>query len=274
MDLKIPARPEKGHKGTFGTVAIAAGSISEDKVMLGSAALAGKAAIRSGAGICVFLGTRELLFQLIRLVPQAVGIVYPGDFEQEAKKWQSIVVGPGLGVNKANISLIRDILKLKLPTVIDADGLNTMAEYPELFQDLHEFCVLTPHPKEFARLSRATSTSDARQLAARSGCTVVLKSSDTLITDGRQEWSKKVDNPVLGTGGTGDLLSGLIAGLMAQYINKLSTVECARLAVEVQAQAAQNWRGSHGSGGLILDELLELIPETIDNLRLANRSTQ
>lgn len=265
MVNRLPARADTGHKGTFGKVAIAGGSIGGQKIMLGSAAFAAKAAIRSGAGMAVFIGNEELLTRLIELVPQAVGIVYDKNF---SKAWDSIVIGPGLSVDKQNIELISKLLSLKLPTVIDADGLNTISKYPELARGIHNFCVLTPHPKEFERLSKALSVRSIQELTEKHRCTVVLKSYNTQIADGDRHWYQEAKNPVLATAGTGDVLAGLIAGLMAQYCpEQLSAFDCAKLGVEIHSKAAEKWRKAHGSGGLMIDELLELIPPTMEELR-------
>ena len=96
MRLNTIKRPANAHKGTFGTVAILGGDIAGDKIMLGSAAFAAKAALRSGVGMAVFLGQREILPELIKLVPQAVGIVYDGKDVPKDTAWQSVIIGPGL----------------------------------------------------------------------------------------------------------------------------------------------------------------------------------
>lgn len=263
----MPYRPKEGHKGTFGTVAIIGGSISGPRVMLGGPALAAKAAIRSGAGLVVFIGEKQLLAHLIEMVPQTIGLT-PNKELSDSKKWQSIVIGPGLGINKDNIKLINKLLMLKLPTVIDADGLNALAEHTEIAGNIHDKCVLTPHVKEFERLGRAFQAKDAAELAKKLECCVVLKSHKTYITDGKKGWTKEVKNPALATGGTGDVLAGLIGGLMAQYCSdQLPVFDCARLGVEIHAKAAEKWREAHGSGGLIIDELLELVPSVMDTLR-------
>lgn len=267
MGLRLPERLETGHKGTFGKVAIAGGSIGGGKVMLGSAAFAAKAAIRSGAGMVVFVGKEELIMHLVELVPQAVGVVYDTDIKS-GNAWESIVIGPGMGMSEDNIGLISKLLSLKLPTVVDADGLNMIAEYPELARAVHKFCVLTPHPKEFERLAEALSINSMQELTDKLGCTVIVKSYNTQIADGDRHWYKEVRNPVLATAGTGDVLAGLIGGLMAQHCPKqLSVFDCARLGVEIHSRAAEKWREAHGSAGLILDELLELIPPTMEEFR-------
>ncbi len=268
MISDLPSRQADGHKGTFGTVAIFGGDISADEVMLGGPAFAAEAALRTGAGLVAFVGKREVLVELIKLVPQAVGIISSGNFEDSSKKWTSVVIGPGLGVNNQNIKLINSLLSLKLPTVIDADGLNTLAENPNISNSIHKGCVLTPHAKEFERLAKAFVVKDADELAKKLGCVVVLKDSITYVSDSTKKWSNKLKNPALATGGTGDILAGLIGGLLAQYAPKtLSVFDCARLAVEIHAEAGKEWKNQHGSGGLIIEELLALIPKVMEKMR-------
>ncbi|HEX5797666.1 MAG TPA: NAD(P)H-hydrate dehydratase [Candidatus Saccharimonadales bacterium] len=268
MDLKLPKRPESGHKGTFGTIVIYGGMISDQAVMLGGPALSARAALRSGVGLAVFLGDKDVVVRLIEMVPQAIGIGSDADISKKAKKWNSIVLGPGLGINKSNINLIDSLLKLNIPTIIDADGLNTMAEYPELFGSIHPQCILTPHVKEFKRLAKAIAVKDADKLANKLGSVVVLKSSNTLVTDGTRSWHSNSPNPALATGGTGDVLAGLIGGLLAQYSpGNLSVFECARLGVEIHSATAIRWRREHGSGGLLIEEILKLIPNVMEKMR-------
>lgn len=268
MKAMLPSRPSSGHKGIFGTVAIIGGSISKENVMLGSPIFAAQAAIRSGAGLITFVGKKELLIYLIRQVPQAVGIIPDGKLNREAGKWQAIVAGPGMGMRPTNKKLLADILALGKPTVIDADALNTIAKYPELFEKIHSLCVLTPHPKEFERLAKALSISSPERMSAKLNCTVVLKSHKTKVISPGREWTEKYENPALATGGTGDVLAGLIGGLLAQYCpDRLTAFECAKLGVAIHSQAAKQWQTVHGSAGLIIEELLGLIPETVQKMR-------
>lgn len=242
--------------------------MSGGKVMLGGPAFAAEAAVRSGAGLAVFLGEEEVLARLIRLFPQAIGMVPPDDLAEAAKKWRSIIIGPGLGINKDHIKTIDRLLRLKLPAIIDADGINLLAAHRRLADGLHEACLLTPHPKEFERLAETFNVSSADGLAAKFGCVVVLKGSDTYVTDGVRNWCNETENPALATGGTGDVLSGIAGGPLAQYFPKsLTAFECAQLAVEIHSRAAAEWRARHGSGGLVIGELLALIPETMEKMR-------
>lgn len=261
MNLKLPARSATGHKGTFGSLAIIGGQINDDRVMLGSAVFAAKAAIRSGVGLVYFVGQKELLVELIKMVPQAVGQ------KLDDVKADAAVVGPGLGQSEASISMLEKVLALDLPTVIDADGLNILAKKPGLGSHLNNKCLLTPHPGEFERLAKTFDIKTAGELARKLGCGVVLKDHETAVSDGQKTWTNSSANPALATGGTGDVLSGLIGGLLAQHFPKLSVYDSACLGVQIHSQAGLAWKQKHGSGGLIIEELIDLIPETMEKPR-------
>lgn len=258
----LPARNKKGHKGTFGTVAIFGGQINDDYVMTGSPAFAAKAALRSGAGLVNFYAEEDVLLSLIKMVPQAVGV------KNISKGWDSVVIGPGLETSKHNALEIEKILKLKIPTVIDAGGIDILAKNPGMIRLLHDQCVLTPHPKELKRLLEGLEIKNADQLASNTGACLVLKDSTTTVLHRGKKWQLEGDNPVLATGGTGDVLAGLIGGLLAQYADaELSIFNCVKAAIYVHLNAANIWRDNHGSQGLMIDELLELIPQQIEKLR-------
>lgn len=261
----LPKRQPDAHKGTFGTLAIFGGQINDQKVMLGSAVFVAKAALRTGVGLINFVADRQVLEDLIALVPQATGII-ENNFQSQSSSWKAIVIGPGLGTNR--VAALGEVLRLKFPTVIDADGLNILSENPDLLNDLHEDCVLTPHPKEYERLNSKIGARNPEDFAQKLGCTLVFKDNETIITNGHQKQIIEGNNPILATGGTGDVLAGLIGGLLTQYAPKeISIYECAKLAVEIHSKAADKWRDEHGSGGLIIDELIENIPTVMDELR-------
>jgi ADP-dependent NAD(P)H-hydrate dehydratase len=262
MTIKIPSRPINGHKGTFGSVAVIGGQINGGSVMLGSVAFAAKAAIRSGVGLIYFAGQKEVLIELVKMVPQAVG-----QNIKSIKNCSAIVIGPGLGQSVSSHDYIKAVLCLKLPTVIDADGLNILAKNSELIGLVHKSCVLTPHPGEFDRLAATAKIQTADELAQKLNCTVVLKGHQTLVTNGHQKWTSKNLNPALATGGTGDVLAGLTGGFLAQHFPGLSAFECAKLGVKVHSQAGLYWQKQHGEQGLMIDELIDLIPKAIKELK-------
>lgn len=256
--MRVPKRPLDGHKGTFGNLVVIGGHISDKSVMLGSAVFVAQAAIRSGVGLVYFSAEKEVLLELIKMFPQAVG-----QNIDTIKNIDALVIGPGLGQSESSVSMLEKVLKRNLPTVIDADGLNILASHPTMFKLLHDKCILTPHVAEFERLTKATNIKTARELSEKLDCTIVLKSHETSVVDRQNSWINKVSNPALATGGTGDVLAGIIGGLMAQYYPKLSIFDCACLGVQIHSRAGVSWRKQHGSNGLMINELIDLIPETI-----------
>lgn len=260
----LPIRQSHAHKGTFGTLAIFGGQINDQKIMLGSAAFVAKAAIRTGVGLVNFVASKKVLEDLIVLVPQATGVI-EDNFSLNSSSWKAVVFGPGLGTDK--VKLMKQVLEMKIPIVIDADGLNILSENPDLLNNLSGDYVLTPHPKEYERLNSQLGAKNPEEFAQKTGCILVLKGSETIITDGKEKQIVRGNNPALATGGTGDVLAGIIGGLLTQYApNVISVYDCARLGVEIHAKAADRWRTEHGSGGLMIDELIAYVPEIMDDL--------
>lgn len=256
VSSKLPERPETGHKGTFGTVAVFAGHISDDSVMLGSAVFAAKSALKSGVGLIDFFGDKETLVELVKILPQAIGYTFKS-FDEQSSKWSSIVVGPGWEATAENIDMMKRILKLGKPVVIDGEALNILAANPVMLSLLHSRCILTPHLKEFERLSKGSGMAEPEEFAEKYDCTLVLKSHVTKVLNGGQSWKYEGNNPVLATGGSGDVLAGLVAGYAAQYYPKISLLICAQEAVKVHAEAAEKYKQKKADKGLIIDELIE-----------------
>ena len=255
---RLPKRSKTGHKGTFGTVAVFAGHVSDESVMLGSAVFAAKSALKSGVGLIDFFADKHTLIELVKMLPQAVGHTYKS-FNEQSAKWSSIVVGPGWESSDENIDMLEAILKLKKPVILDGEALNILAANPDILKLLHPQCVLTPHVKEFERLAEGSDVSDPQVFARKFGCVLVLKSSTTKVFDKVRTWEFNGNNPVLATGGTGDVLAGLIAGYAAQYCPKTDLFICAKTAVETHAEAAERYSRQRGDKGLIIDELIDLI---------------
>lgn len=255
-DVNLPNRPKTGHKGTFGTVAVFAGHISDKSVMLGSALFAARSALKSGVGLIDFFGDKQTLVELVKMLPQAVGHTFTS-FEEQFTKWSSIVVGPGWESTDENIEMLGRILKLDQPTVIDGEALNILAANPKMLELVHDKCVLTPHLKEFERLSEGSGESDPKEFVNKYGCVLVQKSNVTKVFYKDQAWELESNNPVLATGGTGDVLAGLIAGLAAQYYPKMDLFTCAREAVKAHAEAGRKYSQKKGDKGLVIDELIK-----------------
>lgn len=235
--------------------------------MTGASRLAARAAQRMGAGLVTLAA------------PSPVLPIYAGSLESvivcpcdTLKSWQSLVsaekkpallIGPGLGIGKDCKAEILTALEANRPTVIDADGLTNFSQAPDvLFAALHPACILTPHEGEFARVFGVLEGDKiARTLAAarRANCIVLLKGSETIIAapDGNVIVNRNA-SPWLATAGSGDVLAGMILGLVAQ---KMPLFEAAAAATWVHGRAAS----LHGPG-LISEDLLDAIPAVLGKI--------
>ena len=279
--VKLPERPKDGHKGTFGTVVVLAGS----RGLTGAAYLSSTAAARAGAGL-VRLLVAESIYPILaakctEVMATPVGEESPGhaghsDREEVFNQFAgaaAAVVGPGLGRDPSTWRLAIDLaLELKMPTVLDADALNALAENRRALERLPEARVLTPHPGEMARLTgRAAREVQADRVgiagsAARAWhSVVVLKGARTVVAGPEGEVSTDPHEvPALATGGTGDVLSGVIGALLAQG---LEPFPAAVTAVYIHAAAGRRIEGRIGPAGLLASDLLDEIPLVMKALR-------
>lgn len=227
----IPERNPAGNKGTFGKVLLTAGSHD----MAGAAILCGRSILRTGAGMVKVITTEDNREIIQNSLPEAMLYTFkdkPDEAKvEEAVKWADVLVaGPGIGREKNACLLMRQILKQgKLPMVIDADGLNLIAENKELQEAVRAYdrrhIIMTPHPGEFIRLSgismeeyKKNPRQAVRDLAEYFGCVVVGKDAVTLVSspDVEQVYMNLSGNDGMATAGSGDVLAGIIGGLLAQ----------------------------------------------------------
>jgi NAD(P)H-hydrate epimerase len=195
-----------------------------------------------------------------------------------------MAIGPGLGTGFAAQQVVMRVVSTQTsrPLVVDADALNCLALTPDVAHDFRASAVLTPHPLEYARLAKslalqpdlATPPPQQRQAAAerlaqRMGAVVVLKGHGTVVSDGTRSWTCQRGNDALAIGGSGDVLTGVIAGFIAQWHRGgLSLFDCACLAVEAHARAAELWVAQSGStAGMLATELAAAIPSVLPSLR-------
>ena len=220
----ITDRPADMHKGQAGRILFIAGS----KGMAGAAVLAARGALYSGAGL-VKVSVPDELFHILQCsVTEAMCI----DREEAAKAdlsvYDAICIGPGLGTGEDAMALIhRVIADYEGPLVVDADGINCLCKYRALAQ-IHErqgVTVFTPHPGEADRMLRALALESykvmgrqrtAAALAEATGAVILLKGHRTLIVSGQDAYENPTGNPGMATGGSGDVLSGIITSLLAQ----------------------------------------------------------
>jgi ADP-dependent NAD(P)H-hydrate dehydratase / NAD(P)H-hydrate epimerase len=277
----LPERRETGHKGTFGHLLIVAGSTGKT----GAAALAAEGGMRAGAGLVTLacpLAVHDILETKLTEamtvpLPDMDGALSLMAFEQilalaEAK--QVLAVGPGLGTSEETRVLVRRLVRAcPVPMVIDADGLNALAENTQVLLERREQpVVLTPHPGEMARLTgkdvaeiQADRIGAARDFAKRFNVVLVLKGARTLTAfpDGRIRINGS-GNPGLASGGMGDVLTGLIGGFIAQG---LGAEDAAVLGVFLHGMAADRLAVVLGHAGMVASDILPEIPVTLHSLR-------
>ena len=277
----LPDRPRDAHKGTFGTVVVLAGSLG----FTGAAYLAATAAARTGAGL-VRLLVADTIYPILaakctevmatpvqEVAPGAVGHAAYDIVLRQLATAEAGVIGPGLGRDRSTWRLILDLLQhVTCPLVVDADALNALADAPRSKTKLGKNRVLTPHPGEMARLTGKTveaiaadRAGAARKAAKEWGAVVVLKGARTVVAhpDGRSSEDPH-EVPALATGGTGDVLSGIIGGLLAQGS---PPYEAAVSGVYIHAAAGRRISQRLGESGLLASDLLLEIPLVMNVLR-------
>lgn len=284
---KMPARDPEGHKGTFGTVGVIGGQCGAE-LMIGGPAFSAMAALRSGCGLAMVAAPRSVLPAILTVVPEATGLPIEVradgalDASQAAEIIDSglanarvIAIGPGFGQGESQRQILfRLLAREDHPLVIDADALNLLASSTGVQSDLRAPSILTPHPGEFARLARSLGIdptpespqareASARELAARLGAIVVLKGARTVVSDGLRVFVNTTGNAGLATGGSGDVLTGLCAGFVAQFHPQLDLFGCACMAVWVHGHAADRIVAERGTPRLIARELLSALPGSI-----------
>jgi NAD(P)H-hydrate epimerase len=275
---RMQPRPADSNKGTFGRVLVVAGS----RGMSGAAVLCGSAALRGGAGL-VYVAVPESIQSIVAagnpcyltepLAEDPQGRVAAScepSVMATAAKMSAVAFGPGLGNHRGTVQLALSLTThCSLPLVIDADGLNAMAEHTDrLHRDrMAGPRILTPHPGEFARLLgsdvpqvQANRRELAVKFAAEHGVVLLLKGFGTIVTDGHRVYVNPTGNPGMATGGTGDVLTGLIAALLAQGMQPF---DAAQLGAYWHGLAGDLARDELGEMSLIASDLLHYLPRAI-----------
>ncbi|MDH5546971.1 MAG: NAD(P)H-hydrate dehydratase [Gammaproteobacteria bacterium] len=262
LSLFVP-RARHAHKGVHGHVLLIGGEAGYS----GAIRMAGEASLRCGAGL-VSVATRSDHAALItQSRPELMchGIEQPDALGELARRANVCVLGPGLSQNEWSRSLFDSAINLGLPKIVDADGLNLLAQSPQARQDW----ILTPHPGEAARLLASTVHEiEADRFAAceaihrQYGGICVLKGAGTLIYDGNTFTVCTRGNPGMASGGSGDVLSGILGGVVAQYPN-ISLVEAATLGVGVHAMAG-DLAAQSGERGMLASDIIGRIREVVN----------
>lgn len=268
----LPIRDDDSHKGTFGKALIIAGSMG----MSGAAILAGRAALRCGTGLVSIACPRSILsivasaepsYMTVPLGEDADGkIAHSTPAAQEnivahCESVAAVAIGPGLGKSRELWNLMRNVIlrKLSNPMVIDADAINNISADELRASKGSRARILTPHPGELSRLVRIPTTEIQQnrvEIAARYAngfqSIIVLKGYETIVTDGKRLYVNQTGNAGMATGGTGDVLTGVITGLLAQGMDAF---DAAVLGVWIHGRAGDRVRDRISAAGLIASDL-------------------
>ena len=267
----LPDRAVNAHKGDFGKILLLCGS----RGYTGAAALAAMGALRSGAGL-VFLAVPESIYE-IEAMKLSEPIVQPlpdkeGMYSEDAldsvlalmNGKDAVLIGPGIGQSKGTEAVVSAVLKaFQGPVVLDADGINVMAAHKDILRDRTSPTILTPHEGEFIRFTGKTILDrelDARELAEELGCVVVLKGHNTIITDGEHMYLNDTGNPGMATGGSGDVLAGIIVSLLGQ---KLQPLEAAACGVWIHGAAGDICAKEIGQYGMLPSDMIRVLPRLL-----------
>ncbi|HSS98672.1 MAG TPA: NAD(P)H-hydrate dehydratase [Terriglobales bacterium] len=282
----IGPRTSAANKGSFGHVLVIGGSVGK----AGSVAMAGMAALRAGAGLSTVATPKSVLPTVAGFHPEvmteALEETEIGSISKRALSYGHVdaivqgktvlAVGPGISRHKETVDFVRTtVKKFTTPMVLDADGLNAFEGHTDELNGKDRTLVITPHPGEMARLIGASAAdvqkdriNIARKFAADHQLIVVLKGNRTLVAapDG-DIWVNVTGNPGMATGGTGDILTGMTAGLMAQ--NPKNIFEAVLCAVYLHGLAGDVARESMGEHSLTATDLLRVLPEAFRRARKA-----
>ncbi len=273
---RLPDRPRRSNKGTFGRVLCVCGS----ETMSGAAYLCAKAAYRTGAGLVEILTPEANRIILATLLPEAIITTYSSAAPElsvirEAKKRaDAIVIGCGLGTSLESKKVLCSVLsETSVPCVVDADALNIIARDDDLFSLLNGK-IITPHPAEMSRLLGGAdieylldnAEKTAFDFANAHGCVCVLKTHETIVSDGSERvFRNNCGNSGMATGGSGDVLAGIIGGILAQMKNDPSAdlTLAATLGVYIHALAGDCAAKRLGERSMMAGDIIDSLPEIL-----------
>jgi NAD(P)H-hydrate epimerase len=278
----LDPRPAESNKGNFGHVLVVGGSVGK----AGAAAMAGMSALRAGAGLATVATPKSVLPTVAGFHPEVmteplpetdVGTIAANATERLdalAKGKNVLAIGPGISRFPATSGLVRtQVAKSQIPIVLDADGLNAFEGHTGELNGKGRLLVITPHPGEMARLAGCTvadvqkdRSGVARKFAREHEVIVVLKGHRTLVVqpDG-EAWANTTGNPGMATGGTGDILTGMVAGMIAQHPNDVLLAVLA--AVHLHGLAGDVMREMVGEQSLVATDLVRGLPDAFDRAR-------
>ena len=262
----LPKRQDDANKGTFGRTILVCGS----KKYPGAALLASKASASIGSGLTALASKDEVFNQITPVTPEVTHISFNAAvILEECQKATSLVIGPGLTTEKEIELLVEELVsKTKLPIVLDADGINVLKDKHEIIKKAKKDIILTPHPKEFARFLGISidevlnnKIELTKNTAVHLNCTIVLKGPATIIaTKDGKIYISPFSNAALAKGGTGDVLSGFIGGLIAQGL-KAELASC--VGVYLHGKTAELITQDKTVFSLLPQDLISYLPHAI-----------
>jgi len=270
---KFPKRKKDSHKGSFGKVLVIAGS----NTMAGAAWFSGKGAYLSGCGLVEIFTPEKNRDILLTKLPEAIVTDYSQDsldvsLLREKIDWADVILaGPGIGLSHTAEVIIKEVLSQKeKPVVLDADGLNIIAANPSLLKKTKADVVITPHLGEMSRLTgreisqiKENLIHSAKSFAEKYHVVCVLKDARTVIASQENCCINPTGCNGMASGGSGDVLSGLIAGILAQ--NK-TPMEAAALGAYIHGKAGEDAARLQGNASMLASDILNQIPQVIKEL--------
>jgi len=267
----LPDRAPWAHKGDFGRLLVLCGS----EGFTGAAYLAAMGALRCGAGL-VYLGVPRSIYA-IEAVKLTEPVVFPlpdemGMYSADAAdavrsrmdKMDAILIGCGMGMSAGTLAVLRCVLKeFSGPVVVDADGINLLAAHKDLVRERKYPTIVTPHAGEFSRLGgsiRPDRVQAAVDMARELGAIVVLKGHETVITDGYAGYRNPTGNPGMAVGGSGDLLSGMILGILGHKVPPLAAAACG---VWLHGAAGDICQKELGQYAMLPTDMLNVLPRLL-----------
>lgn len=267
----LPDRDLWGHKGTFGKILLLCGS----RGFTGAAYLSAMGALRSGAGL-TFLGVPESIYA-IEAVKLNEPVVFPlpdddgklsflavSEIEKRLPQMDAVLIGCGLGRSMGTLSVVKAVLEnAKCPVVVDADGINVLAEHKDILRGRIYPTILTPHDGEFIRFGGTIGEdrmASAACYAREWNSIVLLKGHETCITDGRTGYLNHTGNPGMAVGGSGDVLAGIIVSLLGQGIDPLEAAACGAW---LHGAAGDICAREIGQYGLLPTDMLQCLPRLL-----------
>ena len=271
--MVLPVRKRDTHKGNYGRALLLCGS----EGLTGAAMLAARAALRTGAGL-VHLGVPEKIYPIVA-ARAGSEIVFPipcdeagrlclasfDEIDRRLVGMDAVLSGPGLGRSQELTALTLKLLQTcRVPLVLDADGINAVAGHIDVLRESACPVILTPHDGEFMRLGGDPKAKDrvceAMRVAARTKSVLLLKGYRTIITDSLNVYRNTTGNPGMATGGSGDVLAGVIVSLLAQHVMPL---EAAAAGAWLHGSAGDLCAGRLGEYGLLPEDMIEALPRLL-----------